>query len=96
MGEEGVVLLKRVAYRLLEVIFGSINTINSKIPQLLHEYLRLKVCCQKILVESGSRPHLLIKAITEYEFKKLRKYVDLLGELTNHLENGDIDSFAKF
>jgi hypothetical protein len=74
VGEEGVVLMKRVAYRLLEVFFGSINTINNKIPQLLHDYLRLKITCQKILLESGSRPHLLIKAIT-----------DLLGELANHL-----------
>lgn len=85
VGEEGVVLMKRVAYRLLEVFFSSINTINNKMPQLLHDYLRLKVTCQKILLESGSRPHLLIKAIADYEFKKLRKYVDLLGELTNHL-----------
>lgn len=43
------VLMKRVAYRLLETFFGSISTLNNKIPQILHEYLRLKLQCQRIL-----------------------------------------------
>jgi hypothetical protein len=96
VGEDGAVLIKRVAYRLLEVFFGSVSTINNKLPQVLQDYLRLKMACQKLLVETGSRPHSLIKAVTDYEFRKLRKYVELLGEVTNQLENGDLDGFSKF
>jgi hypothetical protein len=90
------VLLKRVTYRLLEIFFTSISTINNKIPQILQDYLRLKLNCQKLLQEDTSnQPCLLMKAITDYEFRKLRKYLDLLTELTNHLENGDLDNFSK-
>lgn len=96
VGEEGAVLLKRVAYRLLEIFFGSVSAINNKLPQVLQDYLRLKLTCQKVLQEAANRPHQLFRAITDYEFRKLRKYGELLGELANQLESGDLDGFSKF
>lgn len=65
-------------------------------PQILQDYLRLKVSCQRILQEdSTGKPYHLIRTITDYQFRKMRKYLDLLSELTNHLENGDLESFSK-
>lgn len=72
----GEVLLKRVTYRILEIFFNSIGAINNKVPQVLQEYLRLKMACQKVLQEESiHKPYQLIKIVTDYEFKKLRKHI---------------------
>lgn len=89
-------LLKRVVYRLLEIIFNSLGTVALRIPHLLQDYLRLKIACQKILQESsGNQSYQLFRAITDYEFRKVGRYLELLAELTNLLENGDTDAFCR-
>lgn len=88
--------MKRVVYRLLEIIFNSLSAVSHKIPHLLQDYLRLKIACQKIMQDNSSnKSYLLFKVITDYEFKKVGKYLELFGELTNHLENGEIDVFSR-
>ena len=74
--ESSDVLLKRVVYRLLEIIFNSLSAANSKIPHLLQDYLRLKMGCQRVLQEGcGNKSYLLFKTITDYEFRKVGKYL---------------------
>lgn len=68
--------MKRVIYRLLEIIFNSLSTVNNKIPHIFQEYLRLKINCQKIMQDNiSNKSYLLFKSITDYEFKKITKYL---------------------
>lgn len=86
VNQSSIIVMRRVAYRLLEIIFNSVGSINYKFPHILQEYLRLKINCQQIMQENTSyKPYPIFKYITDYSFKKINKYLDLFNELTNHL-----------
>jgi hypothetical protein len=45
--------LKRVCFRVLEIIFSSINQAAHKATNLYQKYLRIKSLCQKLLSEQN-------------------------------------------
>ena len=44
-----VVLLKRVVYRVLEIVFSSISQLSFKSTHSHHDYIRFKQICHKLL-----------------------------------------------
>lgn len=91
MYQDKQMVIKRVTHRILDILYNTINTLTNKIPNLYQEYIKLKLYCLKIINEQiVNKPYFIIKAIHEHELNKNRRYAQILTEIIDLLENGDI------
>jgi len=78
--------LKRACFRVLEVIFITINQVGLKASTLYQKFLRFKGICQKIIFEnSEDKSFQLIKQISEFSQHKYSALIKCLKNITDSL-----------
>lgn len=88
--------LKRVCFRILEIIFASISQASHKAAHLYQKYLKLKLFCQKLISDnSQDKSYRLIKEITDFVANKLTCVINCIQTITQNLENGRLDEIEK-
>ena len=88
--------LKRVCFRIFEVLFNTINQSNHKAPQIYQKYLKLKQQCQKILGDNiEDKSFQLLSNITDFIYEKLNILIWCLKGITSNLENGNFNEMEK-
>ena len=88
--------LKRVCFRVFEVIFATLNQMSQKSSNLHQKYLKLKLLCQNILIENHQdKSYHLLKLITDFTYNKLVCLINNLETITENLENGNLDEIEK-
>jgi len=49
VADDKIILLRRVVFRILEIIHSTLNQVVFKMPTVSQEYLRFKLVCHKIM-----------------------------------------------
>lgn len=67
VADDKIILLRRVVFRILEIIHSTLNQVVFKMPTVSQEYLRFKLVCHKIMSQNNKeRVYLIVKAICEH------------------------------